>query len=503
MSKFFCNFAANFERGKTIRQEKDPKNTSNTPQMQPESQHIEYKESWRDEYLKWICGFANAQGGTLYIGVNDDGEIVGVTDAHRLSEDIPNKVRDVLGIMVDVSVLQEDDKEYLAIVVEAQNIPISYKGQYHYRTGSTKQELKGIALHHFILKKMGRTWDDAPRETSIDAIDREAIDYFLTKGIESGRIEEDERKADTKQILENLDLIDEDGKLKNAAFLLFAKDPRKYFSGIEFKMGKFGRNEAELIVQDVVTGNLIQMTDKVIKLLKTYYLKSYIHYEGMQRIETLEIPEVALREMIYNSISHKDYANGIAIQMRIYDDQIELWNDGELPAGYTQETLMRKHSSRPRNKNIATTFFKAGFVEAWGRGYRTICEAMEHVGLPTPTIENDCGGTLVTIKRPLNNPYNDEAASQFGGKEPQNVGKDGGKELTERQQHIYQFIRNSSSYSSTNEPLSEPLNTTYISQHLNIALATLKRDLQVLVEKKLIHREGGRKQGRWVIDIKQ
>ena len=73
--------------------------------------------------------------------------------------------------------------------------------------------------------------------------------------------------------------------------------------------------------------------------------------------------------------------------------------------------------------------------------------------------------------------------------------------LTKRQQHIYQFIRNSSSYSSTSEPLSEPLNTTYISQHLNIALATLKRDLQVLVEKQFIHRVGGRKNGHWEVTI--
>ena len=73
-----------------------------------ESQNTEYKESWRDEYLKWICGFANASGGRMYIGVNDDREIVGVANSKRLMEDIPNKIVTTLGIVTDVNLLQED-----------------------------------------------------------------------------------------------------------------------------------------------------------------------------------------------------------------------------------------------------------------------------------------------------------------------------------------------------------------------------------------------------------
>ncbi len=75
--------------------------------MIEESQNIEHKESWRDEYLKWICGFANAQGGRVYIGVDDDRQVTGVEDSKRLMEDIPNKIRDVLGIIVDVNLLKE------------------------------------------------------------------------------------------------------------------------------------------------------------------------------------------------------------------------------------------------------------------------------------------------------------------------------------------------------------------------------------------------------------
>ena len=116
-----------------------------------ENRNIEWKASWRDEYIKWICGFANAQGGTLFIGKNNKGVVTGVANAKKLLEDIPNKVRDILGIIIDVNLITENGKEYLEIIVEPYPYPVSYKGQYHYRSGSTKQELKGAALDKFLL----------------------------------------------------------------------------------------------------------------------------------------------------------------------------------------------------------------------------------------------------------------------------------------------------------------------------------------------------------------
>ncbi len=143
-----------------------------TKTQSDESQNTEYKEAWRDEYLKWICGFANAQGGKVYIGVNDDHVVVGVADSKKLMEDIPNKIVSQLGIVCDVNLLTADGLDYIEIVVEPNSVPISYHGKYHYRSGSTKQEMNGVALQQFVLKKMGRSWDEYPREkTTLDAID--------------------------------------------------------------------------------------------------------------------------------------------------------------------------------------------------------------------------------------------------------------------------------------------------------------------------------------------
>ena len=456
-----------------------------------ESQNIEYKESWRDEYLKWICGFANAGGGTIYVGVNDNKEIIGVDNSKRLMEDIPNKIVTHLGIVADVNLLHEGKMDYIEIIVEPSNIPIAYKGIYHYRSGSTKQELRGTALQQFILKKMGRLWDDIGNDrATIDDIDRKAIDYFLRKGIEAQRIPEDQREASTKDILDSLGLIDNDGLLKNAAILLFGKNPLRFFPSIAFKIGRFGKNEADLMFQDVIDGNVIQMADRVMQILQGKYLVSPVRFEGMQRYETLEIPKEALREILYNAIAHKDYT-GPDIQMHVYDDHLEIWNEGELPLGYTEETLMGRHSSKPRNRNIANAMFKAGFIDTWGRGYMKIREGFEAAGIPMPKVQNFCGGVQVTVQRTKfmqmmnvgNNVGNNVASNVVSS-----VVSVSQVQLTERQQEIYKLIKANSFISSKQ-----------MSVVLSVVHRTIQRDLAALQKAGIIIREGNTSAGHWVL----
>ena len=456
-----------------------------------ESQNIEYKESWRDEYLKWICGFANAGGGTIYVGVNDNKEIIGVDNRKRLMEAIPNKIVTHLGIVADVNLLHEGKMDYIEIIVEPSNIPIAYKGIYHYRSGSTKQELRGTALQQFILKKMGRSWDDIGNDrATIDDIDRKAIDYFLRKGIVAQRIPEDQREASTKDILDSLGLIDNDGLLKNAAILLFGKNPLRFFPSIAFKIGRFGKNEADLMFQDVIDGNVIQMADRVMQILQGKYLVSPVSFEGMQRYETLEIPKEALREILYNAIAHKDYT-GPDIQMHVYDDHLEIWNEGELPLGYTEETLMGRHSSKPRNRNIANAMFKAGFIDTWGRGYMKIREGFEAAGIPMPKVQNFCGGVQVTVQRTkfmqMMNVGNN-VASNVVSSVVSSVVSVSQVQLTERQREIYKLIKANSFISSKQ-----------MSVVLSVVHRTIQRDLAALQKAGIIIREGNTSAGHWVL----
>ncbi|MDP8220237.1 MAG: ATP-binding protein [Candidatus Stygibacter frigidus] len=124
-----------------------------------ENQTVECKSNWRDEFLKWVCGFANSKGGKMLIGIDDTGKAIGLNNSRKLMEDIPNKVRDVLGILVEVNLLQKNGLEYIEIAIAAYPSPISYKGRYYIRSGSTNQEFKGAALDSFLLKKQGLHWD--------------------------------------------------------------------------------------------------------------------------------------------------------------------------------------------------------------------------------------------------------------------------------------------------------------------------------------------------------
>lgn len=182
-----------------------------------ENQNIEWKASWRDEYIKWICGFANAQGGTLFIGKNNKGVVTGVANAKKLLEDIPNKVRDILGIIIDVNLITENGKEYLEIIVEPYPYPVSYKGQYHYRSGSTKQELKGAALDKFLLQKQGKRWDavPVPKITVMD-FKNDSFELFRKNAARSGRVSEEVLAESNAMLIENLQLK-ENSYLKRAA----------------------------------------------------------------------------------------------------------------------------------------------------------------------------------------------------------------------------------------------------------------------------------------------
>ena len=159
----------------------------------------------------------------LEIGRNNRGVVVGVPDAARLMEEIPNKVRDVLGVMVDVNLKVTGGKESVEIRVEPYPSPVSYKGEYHYRSGSTKQELKGAALERFLLNKRGRHWDGVP-EPSFQAKDCSAgaIRQFARQAVQSERMEKSVLNDSRELILENLELRD-GAYLKRAACLLFSR----------------------------------------------------------------------------------------------------------------------------------------------------------------------------------------------------------------------------------------------------------------------------------------
>lgn len=427
-----------------------------------EKQNVDFKRVWKDDYLMWVCGFANAQGGTLYIGMDDDGTVLGLDRVKHLMEVIPNKITGYMGIVADVNHHIENGLDYIEIVVEPQPNPVSCKGEYHYRSGSTKQELRGAALDKFILEKYGKKWDSVaiPR-VSINDLKQETFELYKNRGIEANRLDENCKKESNQQLLENLKLM-EGRLLKRAALLLFHPDPEKFITGAYIKIGYF-KSQSDLLFQDTIHGNLFEQVEKTMELLLTKYTKALVSYDGLHRLETYEYPKEALREAILNSVSHKIYEGCTPIQIRVYPDMIKIWNEGRLPENWSVEDIIESHSSRPYNPDIANAFFRSGYVESWGRGISKMEEKCVQAGLPKPILENKGSDFWITFKKDI---YNEEYLTGLG--------------LNKRQVKAVLYVKENGRIT----------NKEYQEINDRVSNKTALRDLNALIEQRVLTKQG-------------
>jgi len=464
-----------------------------------ESQHTEWKLSWRDEYLKWICGFANAEGGVLVVGRDDRGRVAGLDDARRLLEELPNKVRDALGILVAVNLRTEQGKDYLEIHVDEHPNPISYKGVYYLRSGSTNQVLTGAALDRFIMRRYGRTWDSVPvPHVSVADLDPTAMARFRQRALESGRLDADALAEDDQGLLEKLRLT-EGHYLKRSAVLLFHPDPERFVTGAAIKIGYFA-SETDLRYQDEVGADVFSQPAKAHELILTKYLRAGISYEGIRRIERFPMPPGALREVLLNAVIHRDYATPAPIQIRVYPDRLRVWNPGQLPEGWTMEKLLGAHSSEPHNPELAQVFFRAGEIEAWGRGIQRVFEACREAGTPEPRIEFD--GRDVWVEFPFSDAYLQSVGSAQAGDQFQQttqeaaeeqiwldrLGKKLGERLGETECRVLLLIRANSRIS-----------TRTLAEKIGVSTTAMDKTLAKLKNRGILRRVGPARGGRWEI----
>ncbi len=439
-----------------------------------ESQNIEWKESWRDEYLKWICGFANAQGGSIYIGVDDAGKVVGVQNGKRLLEEIPNKIQTNLGFLADVNLLSKNDLEYIEIIVSPSSYPISYKGEYHFRSGSTKQVLRGTALTEFISSKTGIRWEDSVIEgVAVEDLDKESFDIFRREAVRSKRMTKDDLNMSNAELLDSLDLL-KDGKLTRAAVLLFHRTPQKWMFGTYTRIGKFGKG-SDLQYQDEVIGSLFMQAERVMELIYLKYLKAPVTYDNLTRVETYPFPKDAVREALYNALVHSRWSAGIPIQVRIEDDAMYISNECVFPSDWTMDSLLQRHQSRPYNPKIARAFFRAGYIESWGRGIQKIFEVCNEYGTLQPEYVVHSEDIMIKLA----------AVSIFG---KQFSKPDSKAEDTALKTKIVEYLQNQPA--ATQKELQEAFNETR---------THIQKNVKELVNEGKIERKGGKRFGYWEI----
>lgn len=442
-----------------------------------------YPKPLLDDYLEWICGFANAQGGKIYIGCNDDGEVVGLSNTRKLLEDIPNKIRNAMSIVVDVNLLMQDGKEYIEIVVPQYPVAISCKGVYYYRSGSTMQTLSGPELESFILRKRGAAWDNMPLPGfTIDDIDDSLVDKFKKLAAKKGRIDKSVLEESKADLMEKLRLTNA-GYYTNAAMLLFSKDPDKWQLGAYTKIGYF-ETDADLRYQDEIHGSLLEQIDKIMEVLYLKFMKAKISYEGIQRIERYFVADEALRESLLNALCHKQYESCTPIQISVYDDRLYIANCGKLPENWTVDNLMSKHASKPYNPSIANVYYLAGFIESWGRGIEKICQACDEDGSPRPEYTINPGDIMIKFTA------SEDRVIRIG---PQRVtAKVTAKvtiKVTDKEADVLDLIREDPGYSMDE-----------IAKRLSVSRKTVAARIKSLKEKGILERIGATKNGHWQIN---
>ena len=360
---------------------------------QYESQHLDFKQSWQDDHLKTLCAFANSKGGAIHLGKDDQGQVIPLDNVKKLLETLPGKIIQKLSVYPRVDLHQEDGATFVIITVEASPLPVAYHGKYYQRVGSTNQEIKGQPLATFLMDRGGKGWDSQHEVTAgLDDIDPATVETF--RRLATTRVPSIATEDDLLPLLQKLNLA-EGERLKRAAILLLGNNPQRFFPQSYTKVGLFA-SDSELLTDDVIQGNLFEQVERTIEVLKSKHLIPKIHYEQWLRKQKLEYPEDALREAVINAIVHRDYA-GPPVQIRVYDDKLVVWNEGPLPSTITIADLKTAHPSRPRNQLLSDIFYKAGYIEAWGRGTITIIESCRREGLPEPKFREAFGGVELSF----------------------------------------------------------------------------------------------------------
>ena len=383
---------------------------------QNEGEVLKFKRQWTDRALEDLAAFANTKGGTLLVGIREDGEIVGSAADDREIQRIANLIASRLGITPTIRVAEMEGLPVLEIRVEPVRGLVSYGGRYLRRVGSTNRDFAQDELARHLLERSGRSWDGLPSDWTLDDVDPEALVHFARLSQPKLPHLDPEKPEPT---LQNLELLS-GGKLKNAGVLLFGKRPQRLFPQAQVRIGIF--RGTEILDSHDFTGTLWEQLDGTMERFRQVLRVRFdirvedASLEGLQHKEVWEYPLEALREALINALIHRDYTVPADIQIQIHEDRLEVWNAGELPPPLTPEDLRGPHRSVLRNPLIAQAFYFAGLVERWGTGTTRIIELCRRQDLPEPEFRNEQGGFLVTFAK---DPYTPKRLRDLGLNERQ------------------------------------------------------------------------------------
>ncbi|OYT54015.1 MAG: hypothetical protein B6U72_03865 [Candidatus Altiarchaeales archaeon ex4484_2] len=379
-----------------------------------ESQTIEFKKSLaeRKEILETISAFADSKGGEIFVGIdeNKDGsvkKIVGIKIRGKEIENLSNEIKQNTNPVIYPSIEVKKIKEKSVLVVEIKEsqvkpvfvkidrIPVAFK-----RVGKANQKIDVNELRQILSEGKEFLWDSQIcEEATLEDIDEEKVRWFLKEARKQRGLKILE-EAHLEEVLMKLKLL-RNGKLTNAAVLLFSKEPM--FLQSEVKCIRFSGNKPVKPYIDFQTleGNVFDLIDNARDFVLRNIRKAiWLVPEKVQREERYEYPPDAIREAIVNAVVHRDYGSPSKVQVRIFDNRIEIWSPGTLPKEISIEDLKKEHSSIPRNPLLFKQLFWVKYVEDVGSGTLDMMDQCKEWNIPEPEFEHITGSFAVIFKLP-------------------------------------------------------------------------------------------------------
>jgi ATP-dependent DNA helicase RecG len=371
-----------------------------------EGQAVECKESlsqWRD-IVETCAAFASAQGGKVYVGVRDDRRVVGVQIGKGTLEDLANKIVQNTSPRIVPAITTQQEQGVTVVVVdvpEHATKPVTAFGRPLRRSGRTNQVLSASEVAEVYLASRGMTWDETVRaDATLDDIDQEKVRKLLSRA-RTERQWEIDPQTPVEQALNQLNLM-RNGQLTIAALLLFGKNPQRFLLQAILRCARFkGETEVEFLDMKPFEGDIIGQVEEAMAFVRRNTSMAAKMEGELERKERWEYPLDAVREGIINAVCHRDYADSGNVVVKIFDDRLEIWNPGGLPAGLTVEDLKKAHESKPRNKLIARAFFLIKYIEQFGTGTRRMTEECRKAGIPEPLFEGRADSFRIVFQKPV------------------------------------------------------------------------------------------------------
>lgn len=343
-----------------------------------ESEVVELKSNVVADICKEIIAFANTKGGTLYIGVADDGRVLGVENADRVTLQLNHMIRDSIKPDVTMFVHYEtqtvDGKQILSVTVQKGTGRPYYLGSkglkpsgVYVRNGTSADPATDTAIRMMIKETDGDSFES-----------RRSLEQNLTFDAAKAQFARQKVPFDFAK-MQTLGLVSQDGIYSNVALLLSDQCPST------IKAATFAGTEKE-VFQDrrEFSGSLFRQMDDLYAYLDLRN-QTKATFQGLYRTDTKDYPEEALRETLMNSLVHRDYSFHASTLVSVYEDRIEVVSVGGLPSGIGLEDILLGLSVC-RNPQLAAVFYRLALIEAYGTGMPKIMKAYAGTGL-TPRIE--------------------------------------------------------------------------------------------------------------------